>query len=172
MVENLLFLFFIQNTEPDEGPVVEKGPPAIESCSSPPAPPDFVHDELVEGNANLIGNHNDDLLFENPLPEQLFQSDEKDGDGDSNSVDDLNQKPENPTYADGDNVQQKNQVKTDVLTIDSHCEFHCYSNNESNFSFKKNHTKNESFENMLIAKCWCFLYLCKIGARIITIIGE
>lgn len=84
--------------------------PIIEPCGSPT--PEFIHDELIEGSADLMGNHDDDLLFRNPLPDQLFQSDEKDGEGDSNSADDLHKNADHPIKADDDNIQEQNKVRT------------------------------------------------------------
>lgn len=83
-----------------------------ESHASPA--PDFAHDELIESNASLGGNHDDELLFQHTLPDQLFQSDERDGEGDSNSVDRIQPNGVNQDQtsrpADGDNTQDKNKV--------------------------------------------------------------
>lgn len=90
----------------------------MESNTSPV--PDFVHDELIESNASLTGNHDDDLLFQHTLPEQLFQSDEKDGDGDSNSVDGIDRNGVNqnhsPKPTDGDNSEEKNKVRNFIIS--------------------------------------------------------
>lgn len=76
---------------------------------------EFVPNEICESNVSLAGKHDDDLLFQLSLPEQLFQSDEKDGDGDSNSVNgvqtDINRKQYHslePAVA--ENSQNKNKV--------------------------------------------------------------
>lgn len=77
--------------------------------------PDFVHDELIESNASLTGNHDDDLLFQHTLPDELFQSDEKDGEGDTNSVDGIDRNGVNQDHSskptDEDNSQEKNKVR-------------------------------------------------------------
>lgn len=85
----------------------------MESCSSPT--PEFVHDELAGGSADLIENHNNDLLFQNPLPEQLLQCDDKDGDGDSNSFNDIKQNAENSQKAEKKNVQEQIKVRLTFL---------------------------------------------------------
>ncbi|XP_055313175.1 serine-rich adhesin for platelets-like isoform X2 [Sitodiplosis mosellana] len=103
------------NTEASHDEQVPTKETVLESHTSPA--PDFVHDELIESNASLTGNHDDDLLFQNTLPEQLFQSDEKDGDGDSNSVDGIHRNGVNqdhsPEPADEVNTQDKNKEKTE-----------------------------------------------------------
>lgn len=78
---------------------------------------EFVPNELVESNASLTGKHDDDLLFHHSLPEQLFQSDEKDGDGDSNSVNGVQteisrQQDQSLEPADAENSHNKNKVNS------------------------------------------------------------
>lgn len=76
-------------------------------CTSPPT--EYMH----ERNASLTGNHGNDLQFPNQLPDELFQSDEKDGDSVDgpiriglNAIDDNTQ----PKPADEENSQEENQV--------------------------------------------------------------
>lgn len=78
--------------------------------------PEFVHDELVEDNASLTGNRDDDLLFQQlPLPDQLLQSDGKDGDDDSNSADGIHrngiiQNQDSIKTENGQELQGQNKV--------------------------------------------------------------
>lgn len=76
------------------------------------SPTEYVHDELIENNASLPGNHDDNLLFQNQLPEQLFQSDEKEGDSTDGPIRiGLNtNESDSPKPADGENTQENNQV--------------------------------------------------------------
>lgn len=79
--------------------------------------PEFGHDELIEGNASLTENRDDDLLFQQlPLPDQLLQSDEKDGDDDSNSAggvhrNGLIQNQDSVKPADGQELQDQKKVR-------------------------------------------------------------
>lgn len=74
---------YSQNTEASAVQQMATNETVLQSNTSPA--PDFGHDELIESNASLTGNHDDELLFQHTLPEQLFQCDEKEGD--SNSAD-------------------------------------------------------------------------------------
>lgn len=57
----------------------------IGSSNASPVP-EFLNDQLIEDSIGLSRNCDNDLLFQQlPLPEQLLQSDEKDGEDDSSN---------------------------------------------------------------------------------------
>lgn len=57
----------------------------IGSSNTSPVP-EFLNDQLIEDSIGLSRNCDNDLLFQQlPLPEQLLQSDEKDGEDDSSN---------------------------------------------------------------------------------------
>lgn len=97
-----------QHTKPHQEEPAATKETIMESCRSPT--PEFVHDELAGGSAGLIENHNDDLLSQNPLPEQLLQCDDKDGDCGSNSFNDIKQNAEISQKAEEENVQEQIKV--------------------------------------------------------------
>lgn len=91
----------------------------MESSNTSPVP-EFLNDQLIEDSIGLSRNCDNDLLFQQlPLPEQLLQSDEKDGEDDSsNSMNgaqrrdrDLNRNSFDLTGPITDNQEQQDQIK-------------------------------------------------------------
>lgn len=72
---------------------------------------EFLHDQLIEDSIGLSRNCDNDLLFQQlPLPEQLLQSDDKDGEDDSSNSSN-NRNDFNLTGPAADDQDQQDQVK-------------------------------------------------------------
>lgn len=100
----------------------------MESSNKSPVP-EFLHDQLIDDSIGLSRNCDNDLLFQQlPLPEQLLQSDEKDGEDDSsNSVQGgmhksgLDHNRFDSTEQIADDQEQQNQIKVSNPANKNHC---------------------------------------------------
>lgn len=96
--------------------------------------PVFLNDQLIEDSIGLSRNCDNDLLFQQlPLPEQLLQSDEKDGEDDSsnNSMNEVHRREldcinldlsGSAAAAADDDQEQQDQIKVS-FTRKFHCNF-------------------------------------------------
>lgn len=123
-----LFQFRLQNTitSPHDDQM-EQAKMLIGSSNTSPVP-EFLSNQLIEDSIGLSRNCDNDLLFQQlPLPEQLLQSDEKDGEDDSsNSMNGGAHKHEQNrdnfdlTGSTADNQEQQDQTK-----VNSHPKYIC-----------------------------------------------
>lgn len=82
----------------------------IESKTTPPSP-DIENDKLA-GNESLSRDRDNDLMFQQLLlPDKLLQSDEKDGDDDSNSAGGTQHNQNSIKLADGEDLQDPKMVR-------------------------------------------------------------
>lgn len=94
----------------------------IGSSNTSPVP-EFLNDQLIEDSIGLSRNCDNDLLFQQlPLPEQLLQSDERDGEDDSssnNSMHGAHGREQNRDKIDltgpaADDQEQQDQIKVGI----------------------------------------------------------
>lgn len=91
-----------------------------------PGPDQFLNDQLIEDSIDLSGNCDNDLLFHQlPLPEQLLQSDEKDGEDDSSnsSMHGVNRNNFDLTGLAANDQEQQDQIKVRPFTIHNTSDF-------------------------------------------------
>lgn len=150
----LLLSNALQGRETPDNDQVERSDSVMETNASPL--PEFVHDELIEDNASLTGNRDDDLLFPQlPLPDQLLQSDEKDGDDDSNSVNDIHrngiiQNQDSIKLEDGQELQDQNKVSTNFSLAKYSPLFALAKNENLNCSMNLNRNLKHFFSSFAI----------------------
>lgn len=114
-------IFKLQNQNASQKDQAEKIDTVIESNTTPPSP-NTVNDELIAGNESLTRDRDNDLLYQQLLlPDKLLQSDEKDGDDDSNSAGGTQQNQNSIKLADGEDLQDQNMVsiclRMDIKTL-------------------------------------------------------
>ncbi|XP_031640332.1 putative uncharacterized protein DDB_G0282133 isoform X2 [Contarinia nasturtii] len=81
----------------------------------PTSTPGLMHDGNNHNNASFAENHNDNLFFHHSLPEQLFQCDEKEGDGQSNSTNIADKNSESQDGSLQDRKKEETETESSLL---------------------------------------------------------